>query len=149
MSNIKITISALFLLIFLSCAKEPDPINFGKDQCDHCKMTIMDKKFGAELITDKGKVYKFDAAECMINFLNENKDAENSAEKILVINMNEPGQFTNALKAVYLISPKIKSPMGENISSFSENKDAQVYSNQFGGEILNWEQVKNKVLTGN
>ena len=33
-----------------------------------CKMTLVDKKFGAEVVTKKGKVYKFDDLNCMIKF---------------------------------------------------------------------------------
>jgi len=55
--------------LLTACSHEPDPIRYGKDACAHCKMTIMDKRFSAELITAKGKVFKFDAAECMAGFL--------------------------------------------------------------------------------
>ena len=34
-------------------------------------MTIVDKVHAAEIVTQKGKVYKFDATECMINFMDE------------------------------------------------------------------------------
>ena len=30
-------------------------------------MTIVDPRYGAELVTTKGKVYKYDAVECLIN----------------------------------------------------------------------------------
>jgi copper chaperone NosL len=47
-----------FVAIFLlsSCSeKEVEPIHFGKDQCELCKMGIEDAKFGTELITEKRK----------------------------------------------------------------------------------------------
>ena len=48
---------ALFSLsAFLSCATGPEPIRFGKDNCHSCKMTLTDKRFGAEIVTKKGKV---------------------------------------------------------------------------------------------
>ena len=58
----------LALALFLSCNTEPVPLRYGKDACHLCKMTLMDKKFGGELVTGKGKVYKFDDVNCMINF---------------------------------------------------------------------------------
>jgi copper chaperone NosL len=58
--------------ILLGCQPTgPDPIAFGKDQCHYCRMTIAEPNYGAELITEKGRVYKYDAAECMVNQLKE------------------------------------------------------------------------------
>ncbi len=31
-------------------------------------MLITDNKYGAELITTKGKIYKFDSMECLVEF---------------------------------------------------------------------------------
>lgn len=138
----------LFTVLFISaiaCSNEPEPINFGTDQCDHCRMKIMDKKYGAELITKKGKIFKFDAAECMVNYLSENKINSSDIDRFLVIAVNEPGNFTDALNAVYLVSPKFKSPMGENISAFSKQNDADKFLTEFGGELMNWEGINNKV----
>ncbi len=57
-------------IFLLSCKAEPEPLHYGKDACHACKMTLMDKKFGSELVTKKGKVYKFDDTNCMLNFMN-------------------------------------------------------------------------------
>ncbi|MGB5288980.1 MAG: hypothetical protein WBN42_10875, partial [Ignavibacteriaceae bacterium] len=64
---IKNKFSMVFLLplLFLlaSCGSKPEPINYGKDECEFCRMQISDNRYGAELVTDKGKVYKFDSIE--------------------------------------------------------------------------------------
>ena len=55
----------LILLLSISCTtKEADPIKLNSDGCDFCKMKIADGKFGAELITIKGRIYKFDDMHC-------------------------------------------------------------------------------------
>ena len=70
------------LIIFLSaCSNEPQPIMYGVDLCHHCKMTIMDKKFGAELINKKGKTLKFDSGECMVNYTSTDKNFESDNPK--------------------------------------------------------------------
>ena len=43
------------LLITVSCKVEPDEIEYGKDGCHFCKMTIVDNQHAAELVTAKGK----------------------------------------------------------------------------------------------
>lgn len=131
-------------LIFLfACSKDISPLEYGKDQCEHCRMILFDMKYGAEIITKKGKAFKFDAAECMLKYLKE-KTEEGEIEKYLVINLSEPGTLTDAVSAIYLISPKLRSPMGENISSFADKNTAEKYSKEYGGEILSWEELKNK-----
>ena len=46
--NAKKTIPAIGMLIvlFSSCNAQPTAFNIGKENCDDCKMTIMDAKFG-------------------------------------------------------------------------------------------------------
>ena len=48
-----------------ACSKGHQPINYGEDECEFCKMMVMDKRYGAELVTDKGKIYFFDSIECL------------------------------------------------------------------------------------
>ena len=142
MRHILIYIIFPVLLTFVSCGTEPEPINYGHDQCYFCKMSIVDENYGAEVVTSKGKVYKFDAAECMINYLNENNLTDDEAGKLLVIDTSEPGKLIDAVKAYYLISPKLKSPMGENISAFESMDKASEYKKEYGGDFYDWEILK-------
>lgn len=66
MKNLFNILGIISLGIFFSCSpKGPEKINFGKDQCELCKMGIEDPKFATELITEKGRIYKFDDLNCM------------------------------------------------------------------------------------
>jgi len=47
-------LSIIVLALLSACSRAPEPIVYGKDACTHCKMTIMDKRFAAEIITSKG-----------------------------------------------------------------------------------------------
>lgn len=133
------------LLLLFSCSKESEPINYGTDQCDHCRMTIMDKKFGAEIITKKGKAIKFDAFECMIKYLVENKINESDVENYYCVDYSNPAKLFDAKEMTYLVSPKIKSPMGENISAYSGKETADRSLADNGGEIYSWVRIKNKM----
>src|SRR5690606_41500698 len=66
----------VLLLVLTSCNVGPQAIDYGKDGCHFCKMTIVDKLHAAEIVTNKGKIYKFDASECMINFMEDFDAAE-------------------------------------------------------------------------
>ncbi len=51
----------------VSCAPQgAEPIKLNTDGCEFCKMKIADGKFGAEIITAKGRIYKFDDMHCII-----------------------------------------------------------------------------------
>ena len=136
-SVILIFLSALFY----SCSTNPEPINYGKDQCEQCRMTIVDNKFGAELITNKCKVYKFDAAECLIHYIHQGKLNLNDISDFLVTDASKPGEFINAKKAWYLISENFPSPMGAGLSAYTSQNDAGSFRDKYTGVIMNWEGI--------
>ena len=115
MRAIPITIIAL---VFSACSVEPEPLIYGKDQCSSCKMTLMDRKFGAELVTAKGKIYKFDDLNCLFNFYNEGTLNKDDYQFKLVIDFSQPEKLINAETARYLKSTEIKSPMASQVAAF-------------------------------
>jgi len=108
----------MLALVFWACSIEPEPLIYGKDQCHSCKMTLMDKKFGAELVTTKGKVYKFDDINCLFNFYNEGSVNKEDFRLKLVVDFSRPEKLIDAEKAVYLKSGEIKSPMASQVAAF-------------------------------
>lgn len=143
----KYRIFVFIILLFTTgfiygCSDGPEPINYGSDICAHCNMKIMDNRFAAEIVNTKSKAYKFDAAECMSAYLNENKiDVKN----MYVTDFNNPGSFMIAGGAAFVISPKRKSPMGENLSAYKSKKEAQKVKDELGGEIYSWEELQNVI----
>jgi len=124
------------LLLFLNCNVSPKPIDYGSDGCHFCKMTIVDKVHAAEIVTQKGKVYKFDATECMVNFMEEFDTSEIAL--YLSNNYTEPEQLIDATKATFLISKNIPSPMGAFLSAFKNKADAEKTQAEKGGTLYNW-----------
>jgi copper chaperone NosL len=131
------------LLLLTGCKVEPEPINYGKDQCHFCKMNIVDKQHAAQMVTQKGKQYKYDAIECMINELNKTGNIDDIA--IFLISDYGLGEMTDAKTATYLISDKIKSPMGANLSGFSTKERAEKFQKESGGELYSWEEILVKI----
>ena len=112
-------LAILFLLVaVVGCSVKPQPIIFGKDACVFCKMNIVDKQHAAELVTNKGKVFKYDAIECLLKDTERNKEDEVSL--YLVVDYLNPEGFIDATKATYLVSEAIPSPMGAYLSAFTE-----------------------------
>lgn len=146
MRYIQHTTIFLIVFIFLSCGLEPEPINYGKDLCAHCNMKIMDKRYGAEFVSSKGKIFKFDSGECLIEYVAQNSIPENDGMK-LVTDFNNPGNLIITSEAIFIISQKLPSPMGAFLTAFSSKKSAQSKIDEVGGELYNWASVKEKILS--
>jgi len=132
----------IVLFLTVSCKVEPEAIEYGKDQCGFCKMNIVDKTHSAQYVTSKGKQFKFDSIECLVNSIKDvNKD---DIAILLVANFGNPGEMIDAKTAIYLISNGIKSPMGANLSAFSLKQVAEEYLLKYDGIIYSWEALNQK-----
>lgn len=129
-------------ILLVSCSHEPEPIIFGKDACEHCKMTIMDHKYGAEIVTAKGKIFKFDAAECMVDFVKDSPGKINpEKDMFLTINIAAPGTLIPANQAFFLKDRAFKSPMGGNLASFTSMQLAENNLQNADGKVLTWPEL--------
>lgn len=142
MMKIKSLLFVVILALLVSCEIELEPIQFGVDSCHFCKMTIVDRQHAAQYVTKKGKQFKFDAVECMLNDLSEN--GMKHVELLMVADYSRPGEMTDAAEATYLICTEIKSPMGANLSSFSSLEQAQDVQNSQTGDLYTWMEMLHK-----
>jgi len=143
----KVYLLSIFLGLFLlSCGLEPEPIKYGKDLCSHCNMKIMDKRYGAELVTSKGKIHKFDSPECLIDYIHYNNLSASDIAYTLVTGYNEPEKLINTSEAAFIISPKLPSPMGAFLTAFTSTAEARKKIEEVGGELFDWNTVKAKII---
>jgi len=131
-------------LMLSSACSQPKPgnIHYGVDACSHCQMIISDSRFASELITSKGKVYKFDSVECLAGYLKDNPESQKNA-KLWVSDLITHDKWIPAGKAVYLHSQTIKSPMGMGFSAYETQTAADSMQTQYGGDVMNWDMVLN------
>ena len=126
-------------IILSSCNTEPEAIKFGKSSCDYCMMTIMDRKFGAELITAKGKKMKFDSGECMLRYIKSQNNLK--IGKVFVINYANPEELIDAEKAVYVHGGNVNSPMGGKLACFKTKEDEDKFLKEMAADELSWEEL--------
>lgn len=126
-------------LLLSACSVEPEPIAYGSDACVFCRMTIVDKTHAAQMVTRKGKQYKYDAIECLVHNLPD-WDPETIAH-LRVADFGAPGVMVDAATATYLISPGIRSPMGANLSAFADREAAKSAREEHSGELHAWEDL--------
>jgi len=134
----------IILCSFFSCSKTPQPINYGTDMCHFCQMTIVTKTHAAQMVTTKGKQYKFDAIECMIRFLEDKQDIMASGN-LFIANYNQPGTMIDAKTATYAVCEEITSPMGANLSGFKNTETAKKIINGRPAQYYDWEGIFNKI----
>lgn len=118
----------------IACKKEgPQAIHFGSDQCDHCKMTIADENFATELITEKGRVYKFDDLSCMKSYEKEHTEHTQNAD--LYIADFDAKKMIPLKEATLISGGEIKSPMNGNTAAFADPKKAAEYAQKLNAKI--------------
>ena len=127
---------SMSLIVVLTYAQEGDM------NCELCSMTIEDPQFMATATNKDGKTYKFDAIECLVNYLK--KTDESSLGSLNVANYNDPGTMLNATTAYDLVSKKLPSPMGANLSAYSSKQQAEKMKASYPGEVYDWPQLKEK-----
>ncbi|PZF74762.1 nitrous oxide reductase accessory protein NosL [Taibaiella soli] len=139
MRYIALLIAAIYLM---GCKSEFEPITYGKDPCEHCKMTIVDKRFACELLTEKGKPYKFDDLGCLLQWLKQNSNAGKNA-RLFIANYAAPDdKFLDAYQAKYIHSETLHTPMNGNYAAFESNAAAQDVAAQLQSNILTWNDLK-------
>jgi copper chaperone NosL len=134
----------LLLVILTSCKPEAEKIIVGKDVCAECKMTVADPKFGGEIVTKKGKVYKFDDVQCIAKFLHHRGVELSDIDQTLFVNYNDPSRFIKVGAAEFVVSSLIRSPMGGNAIAFPDKQSAVKKSVDYeGSKVTNWSTLYN------
>lgn len=131
----------LVTLATVSCDIKSQPISYGSDACHYCKMTIVDRQHAAQLVTAKGKIFNFDAVECLINY-SPGLNKDDIALK-LCNHFSEPGELIPAEEAYYLISEAIPSPMGAFLTAFRTHDLAREARQEYGGDVYTWKELLN------
>lgn len=125
-------------VLILGCSTGPRPLNYGEDICAHCRMTVSDARFGAELVTERGKVLPFDSIECLGAYLASTGETDGS---VWVTDMVER-ELIEASGAYYAQSASIHSPMGKNLGAFSSAAERNTFIAENDGTPLSWSDVR-------
>jgi copper chaperone NosL len=135
------TVAGLFMT---GCKPKPEPIVLGKDECAECKMIIADPKFGGEIVSKNGKVYKFDDPHCIAVFLERRGIELNNISRTLFVNYNEPHDLIDVKNAEFVVSSQMKGPMGGNSGAFNGRKAAEQKSAEISGSrVTDWATLYN------
>lgn len=131
-------------LLFSACgAKGPEPIILNTDACDYCKMSISEGNFAAELVTSRGRVYKFDDVKCLFGYVAEQENMEGNA--YYVADYQKENQLIEADQAWYVKHESFHSPMGGNIAAFPSKEAATQKAQELQVETQQWKDISTKI----
>jgi len=135
--------TAILLLPVLlsSCTAGPQPIVTGKDNCYFCKMTIADARYGAELVTKKGKLYKFDDLHCLLSFTKTKAVDDEQVKDIYVVDYAGSHALVKAAESFFIRGDAIHGPMNGNTIAFSNKDSMQQAAAQLKAAPIKWEQL--------
>jgi copper chaperone NosL len=115
--------AGLTALLVAACARGPEPIRWGVDTCERCRMVISDPRFGAAFVATGGRQVDFDGVDELARYL----DAAKPTGTAYVTDGGTAGALVPAEGAVFVASPSIQAPMGGHVMSFATAAAAQTY----------------------
>lgn len=139
--NRRTWIAAAALLLTAACgAHEPVPIAYGVESCGYCRMQIIDPRFGAELVTLKGRTVKFDSIECLVAYYKQAAGAHDVAS-VWVSDLRHPGTLIDATHARFIDLGPGKAPMGRGWAAVADSSDALAIGITDPSAIKRWGDI--------
>ncbi len=110
-------------------------------------MTIVDPKFGAEIVTKKGKVFKFDDVHCLATFMKRRGVEMSDIHQTLFVDYNNGNEFVKVKTAEFVVSSQLRSPMGGNAAAFKTGDEAEKKAAEIeGSKVTNWATLYNILI---
>ncbi len=139
---VQLGLTVPLLMTLVACAQNGPTIDYGKAECAHCRMNVMDKRFASAIITNGGRQYVFDGVECMVPFVAGGAVANVEVAGWYVCDHAHPGTLLNAATAAYVHGPAYRSPMRGDMAAFASTAERDQALGRDGGEALDWEHAK-------
>lgn len=128
----------IIMSMMVACKPTPDVIHIGQDECSYCRMIISEKPFATQIVTSKGKSYKFDSIECMAAYEVKNKPDIHSH---WVNHVTQPDKTTELSNSIIVYSENVRSPMGLSLVAIPETA-FEDFIKEVDGKILSWTETK-------
>lgn len=123
--------------------QEPADVHLHSDECSYCKMVISDTQFAAQLVSEKGKSYKFDSIECMAAYTNQNPGIAENA-RLYLSDFTQEDTWLPLEDASVYHSKDVRSPMG--LSLFAIPVGSALPDTVPGARKQEWNQILELVL---
>jgi len=142
-SKSALAVQIIFICFLLnSCSSHgPVPVKPGVDNCTFCQMTVTDLRYVSEIVTKKGKVFKFDDPGCLISYLHSNEITQPEVGDIYFADFTNGHPFIKANEAVFFHSDSLHTPMNGNIAAFSKEEAVKEIMKNYQGKVMQWSDI--------
>jgi copper chaperone NosL len=122
----------------------PRPIVFGSEPCAHCHMTIVDRRYAAELVTTTGKAYAFDDVGCMAAFLAAGTVEPGRVAGAYFHVYLEPDRVYPAAEVRLVHSDTLRTPMGSGLAAAHAGSQVASLQQLIGGTVETWDEARER-----
>lgn len=116
----------------------PPEINYGRDICTGCGMSVDDPRFATAYRPESGTDKVFDDLGGMIIYARQYGELDSSEAWVHDF---ETEEWIVANEAFYVPTGAVATPMGHGILAFSTRERAEAFATEAGGEVITWEVV--------
>ncbi|MGH7678500.1 MAG: nitrous oxide reductase accessory protein NosL [Gemmatimonadaceae bacterium] len=95
-----------------ACATGAPILHFGVDACVECRMLVSDARFGAVIVTAKGRTLPFDSIACLLKYTKSMPDAGT----VWVVDAATPSRLVLLAQADVREDSALRPPMGTLVS---------------------------------
>lgn len=113
---LRVTPSVVALCLALACAGEPPgpaTLEVGRQPCDHCRMTVSDVRFAAELVAPGEEPRFFDDLGCLTAYLRDHEPRPPDA--VAYVADHRTRDWVPAGTAVYTRVETLATPMSSHL----------------------------------
>jgi copper chaperone NosL len=111
-------------------------------------MTLADRRFGAEIITTRGRALAFDDAGCAAEHLAAEETPVAEVSSVWVIDFDHPDSLIAARSAVFVRSSTFHTPMGSGVVATQDSVAAISLARLVDGEVMAWSDVLGAAKAG-
>ena len=132
-----IRVVACVIIVVAACSsRAPGPavLDVRNDACAHCRMSVSDAKFAAQLVAPGEEPKFFDDVGCLREYL---KGASSLAPgSVAYVASHRTGAWVPASGAVYVYAEAIETPMGFHLLAFENAGDRDADPAAAGAERI-------------
>lgn len=119
-------------------ADGPPEIDFGRDICLECGMSIDDARFASAYRLADGTERLFDDLGGLILYGRETGELDQAE---VWVSDFETQQLIRGESAFFVPTRGVSSPMGHGLLAFGDEERARAFAHDLEGEVLVWEEV--------
>ena len=112
----RLTTPAVTACLALACAGGPPgpaTLDVGRQPCDHCRMTVSDARFAAQIVAPGEEPLFFDDLGCLAAYLRDQTDLPPGA--VAYVTDHGTGDWVPAAAAVYTRVAALATPMSSHL----------------------------------